>query len=236
PLFGALRHRPRAAGDLRALSVRPRDAHLCGCGARVPLTRRLCPSCRSPLVRDARGALSLWTLGALRPGITRSMETALSRALSLPVVVQPAGVDERPSARPARDGWRGRSANVFLSQIDRRARRGAVASLGLTEFNLTPRRDWNFVFGLAYLSRPACVVSLHALDADRPTRRRLVSRAVKIALHELGHTFGLDHHGYDDGVDCLMIGDAAVDSVETVDARGRSFCDDCATVVARRAR
>ena len=65
-------------------------------------------------------------------------------------------------------------------------------------------------------------------------KRLSVTRAVKIALHEIGHTFGLDHHSYEDGVDCLMIGDAEVDSVETVDSRGGRFCADCAAVVARR--
>ncbi len=182
---------------------------------------------------DARGAVSLWTLGPMRAGFVRSLSTAVTRALGVPVVVQPAAVDARPSVRSAA-GWRGRSANVFLAQVERRKLAGAVASLGITEDNITPRRDWNFVFGLAYLARPACVLSLHMLDADCPSRRRLVTRAAKIALHEIGHTFGLDHHSYEEGVDCLMIGDADVDSVETIDARGGRFCADCAAVVARR--
>ncbi len=183
---------------------------------------------------DARGAVSLWTLGPMRAGFVRSLSAAAARALGVPVVAQPAALDARPSARRADEGWRGRSANVFLAQVERRKMAGAVASLGITEGNITPRRDWNFVFGLAYLARPACVLSLHTLDADRPSRRRLVTRAAKIALHEIGHTFGLDHHSYEEGIDCLMIGDAEVDSVETVDARGGRFCADCAAVVARR--
>jgi archaemetzincin len=52
--------------------------------------------------------------------------------------------------------------------------------------------DLNFVFGIAQPSGKACVISLFRLhpDADED---RFRGRALKEAMHELGHTFGLGH-------------------------------------------
>jgi archaemetzincin len=52
--------------------------------------------------------------------------------------------------------------------------------------------DLNFVFGMAQSSGEACIISLFRLhrDADEERFRR---RALKEAMHELGHTFGLGH-------------------------------------------
>jgi predicted Zn-dependent protease len=52
--------------------------------------------------------------------------------------------------------------------------------------------DLNFVFGVAQPSGEACVISLFRLylDADKEHFR---GRALKEAMHELGHTFGLGH-------------------------------------------
>jgi archaemetzincin len=59
--------------------------------------------------------------------------------------------------------------------------------------------DFTFLFGLSYLSRRSALVSVARLGAERITsthiapHSRLVRRASKIAIHELGHGFGLDH-------------------------------------------
>jgi archaemetzincin len=52
--------------------------------------------------------------------------------------------------------------------------------------------DLNFVFGIAQPNGEACVISLSRLylDADE---ERFRGRALKEAMHELGHTFGLGH-------------------------------------------
>ncbi len=63
--------------------------------------------------------------------------------------------------------------------------------LAVTDVDLYAR-DLNFVFGVAQPSGEACVVSLFRLHLDAD-KERFRGRALKEAMHELGHTFGLGH-------------------------------------------
>jgi hypothetical protein len=42
------------------------------------------------------------------------------------------------------------------------------------------------------------------MSSDNPATPLLVKRAATIAIHEIGHNCGLDHHGYDEGIACVM--------------------------------
>lgn len=202
-----------------------RDTHVCEhCELHVPLASRTCPECQQPLVLESRGAIVVWRLGDVRDGVLGPLAKGLREAFGRDVVIQPTFLDERPSLRP---GWRGRSATVLLGQVLRRHRPGTWANLAVTEDNIVPSSDYNFLFGYAYMGLPAAVVSLHELCSDRPTGQVLARRALQIGVHELGHTRGLDHHGYEEPVDCVMVGDEAVDSRETIDAGTPRFCDAC---------
>jgi predicted Zn-dependent protease len=161
------------------------------------------------------------------------MVRVISDSFGLPVVVQPGFLDPRPSLRA---GWNGISANTFLNQIDRRHRRGTVFSLGLTEENIVPGAHWNYLFGYAYLGLPSCVVSLHEMSSDDPPVSLLVRRAAAVAIHEIGHNCGLDHHGYDEGIACVMTADTDKDCLERLDEGTHRFCRDCRQVVEHRLR
>ncbi len=79
----------------------------------------------------------------------------------------------------------------------------------------------NFVFGVAQPSGAACVVSFFRLylDADEA---RFRGRALKEAMHELGHTFGLSHCA-DPG--CVMW---FSNTLEETDRKGPAYCPRCA--------
>lgn len=201
------------------------------CGQRNRIEETNCTYCQQSLQLPAEGAIEIWRLGTIREGFIGILAKALSDALDVPCVVQPAFIDERPSLRPK---WNGVSANVFLRQTLSRHRKGSIAALGITEKNIVPSARYNFLFGYAYLGLPAATASIHPLDLDKPDERLLAERLAKIALHELGHSFGLDHHAYDDDVDCLMVGDEAVDCTAEVDSGKLRFCEKCDRVIRRK--
>src|SRR5881409_4129461 len=65
------------------------------------------------------------------------------------------------------------------------------------------------------------VVSLSQFGGDGEDK--LVERAVKTAVHELGHTLGLGHH--DENPQCVMF---FSERLADTDRKGRDFCPECA--------
>ena len=83
----------------------------------------------------------------------------------------------------------------------------------------------NFVFGEADISSGVAIISLHRLRQERyglPKDERLFQdRAIKEAVHELGHTFYLSHCK---DVKCVM---HFSNSLADTDIKGASFCHKC---------
>lgn len=69
-------------------------------------------------------------------------------------------------------------------------------ALGLTTVDISttkgPHADWG-VFGLGFMPGRACVISSHRLRRGAKDRDHVAFRVANTALHEVGHTFGLDH-------------------------------------------
>jgi archaemetzincin len=80
--------------------------------------------------------------------------------------------------------------------------------------------DLNFVFGMAQPSGKACVISLFRLHRDAD-EERFRGRALKEAMHELGHTFGLGHCA-DPG--CVMW---FSNTLEETDRKAAAYCPRC---------
>jgi archaemetzincin len=81
--------------------------------------------------------------------------------------------------------------------------------------------DWG-IFGLGSLGGRACVISLYRLGRGPHGAELLEGRLQKVAVHELGHTYGLPHCP---ARGCVM--EDAAGRIATVDQGGIAFCQAC---------
>lgn len=96
--------------------------------------------------------------------------------------------------------------------------------LGVVDVDLyTP--GLNFVFGQATMGGPAALISLTRLQQRfyglLNDQDLFLERAIKEAVHELGHTYGLGHCS---NRRCVM---AFSNSLADTDYKGRAFCPHC---------
>jgi archaemetzincin len=78
--------------------------------------------------------------------------------------------------------------------------------------------DWG-VFGLGYLPGVSCVISSFRLNAESDL---FINRICKVAIHEVGHNFGLPHCPMPN---CVMRD--AVEKLATIDAAPDFICPQC---------
>ena len=101
----------------------------------------------------------------------------------------------------------------------------ALRVLAVTEEDLSIPM-LTFVYGQAQLSGRIALMSLARLRQEfygmTPQPALLITRAMKEALHELGHTFGLRHCPRPS---CLM---ALANDIQHVDGKENDFCGGCA--------
>lgn len=96
----------------------------------------------------------------------------------------------------------------------------------LTQVDLYPDPDWNFVFGQASLRERVGVYSFARYhpsfhgEAAAPdeTRALVLRRSLKVMVHELGHMFGIEHCVF---FQCVLAGS---NSLEETDRRPLHLC------------
>ena len=148
--------------------------------------------------------LVIQLLGALtsaQRGILDDVRDVVAASFCLPVETRaPLALDTLPK-RAWRDlaerGQRQYHTRFLLDELLAPRREPGVAALiGLTAVDLYPNPRWSFVFGSASLTERIGVWSIHrfgdpasGIDAYQLCLRR----AAKVAVHELGHIFGLRH-------------------------------------------
>ncbi|KAF2327374.1 reprolysin-like metallopeptidase [Flavobacterium daemonense] len=69
---------------------------------------------------------------------------------------------------------------------------GGIALMAITEKDLYPKPEWNYVFGLASYQDRIAVSSIYRMQKDADFTLAL-DRLLKICSHEIGHMFGLHH-------------------------------------------
>ncbi len=125
-----------------------------------------------------------------------------------------------PLRREWHDGARGQyRADPFLDAVDTDPGHRVLAVTDVDVY----AEPYRFVFGQARIYERPALISLLRLRSPDSARYR--ERIAKEAVHELGHTFGLDHCT---NRECLM---SFSNSVDEVDRKSRSFCRRCQATV-----
>lgn len=105
-----------------------------------------------------------------------------------------------------------------------------AALLCLTSYDLFPEDTWNFVFGQASLEKRVGVWSLSRLGKEengKPASEDvLLSRTLKIAMHETGHMFSMRHCTK---YECLMSG---TNHLGESDRYPMDTCPECTAKIA----
>lgn len=96
--------------------------------------------------------------------------------------------------------------------------------LGVTEADIYAP-GMNFIFGEAQCPGRAAIISLFRLRpefyGDEPNEKLFIERAIKEAVHEIGHTFGLRHCG---NPLCVMHFSL---HIYMTDRKRSEFCENC---------
>jgi len=158
------------------------------------------------------GTLPPPLLGFLQEGLTRELGAEVRFAKNLPLPVAcPEGRTQYPG-------------EPFLTALAATRTPGAEVILGVANVDLSVP-GLNFVFGLADPRSRCAVISLARLYPEfygQPRHPQLFKeRALKEAVHEIGHILGLGHC-HDPA--CIMF---FSNSLADTDRKGPGFCAQC---------
>lgn len=165
-------------------------------------------------------SLSIVPFGQIQKEVLDYLQTELTRRLGLDVHISKA----QPIPQSAFDQRRNQyHATKILGMLKKINANGELA-LGVVDIDLYVP-ELNFVFGEADVAGNVCVISLVRLRQEYyelPKNENLfLERALKEAIHEIGHTYGLRHCK---DPRCIM---HFSNSLRDTDIKGPDFCPDC---------
>ena len=161
-------------------------------------------------------------LGDVDPTLVRAAAERIGETFAARVVVLPDRRLPESAFYSPRNRYRGER---LLRWLEEGKPSGVSKILGLMSRDLSVTKgqvyDWG-VMGVAGLSRPAGVVSVHRLRGHHASPSLVDRRVQQVAVHELGHTFGLHHCP---SPRCIM--NDAKGGFRAVDRSSGEFCPDC---------
>lgn len=153
------------------------------------------PAAREPEAPETRGEVVLVPLGSFPDDLLDEVERRLVEEFSVSVRRHAAVPLPRSAYYPPRKRYR---ADKLLDHLHTVEPDPDARVLGLTTVDISTTkgkyRDWG-IFGLGELPGRSSVISMYRLRRKARDRDHLKFRVGTTAVHEIGHTFGLDHCG-----------------------------------------
>ena len=135
------------------------------------------------------------------------------------------GLDKIPEAAQRKNpllGQRQLLTTYILDQLLKPERPvDAVAVLAISNVDLWPGKNWNFVFGQASLVDRVGVWSIARMCDPMKEAQLFMRRVLQVAVHETGHIFGIKHCI---AYECCMNG---ANHQDESDAAPLVFCAEC---------
>ncbi len=158
--------------------------------------------------------------------VIKTLQQFMAIIFGLEVKFLPAvGLDKIPAAAQRTNPFLGQRqllTTYILDQLLKPLRPAeAVAVLAITNVDLWPGKDWNFVFGQASLVERVGVWSTARMGDPIKEAQIFMRRVLQVAVHETGHIFGMKHCI---AYECCMNG---ANHQEESDAAPLVFCAEC---------
>lgn len=140
-------------------------------------------------------------------------------------IMEPVGLDSIPQkARRVHPKWGMRQIHteyILDVVLAPRVPEDAFATIAFTTSDLYPEDGWNYVFGIASLIERVGVWSLYRNGDPRTEFKTVLTRTLKLATHETGHMFTIQHCI---AYNCNMCG---CNNMSESDRRPLYMCPEC---------
>ncbi len=165
--------------------------------------------------------VTLKPLGDVADEVMDELKEKIKLVFNCPVGIKP----EFSDLAHAYDAQRGQyHASKLIASLSTSRRERDESVVGITEVDLYAPR-LNFVFGEADIVHKVVIISLCRLRQEYyglpPDRTLFIQRATKEIVHELGHTFSLEHCP---NLKCVM---HFSNCLADTDWKETSFCSKC---------
>jgi archaemetzincin len=164
--------------------------------------------------------IDLVPLGNMYHGILQELKGGLETVFGCPVQIEDAIPIPNQAFEPARNQY----LSDALIKTLRQYKNESTHLLGITEVNIYTH-GLNFLFGQADSEARVALISLSQLRGENyglpADNKLLVERALKEAVHEIGHTMGLGHCR--DGSCVMHYSNSLIDT----DVKNCHFCSRC---------
>lgn len=171
------------------------------------------------------GDVDAEVLDFVMAGVAREIEAEVTPAGTVPIPPETYDAERRQySSSRVLERLSGKARRLGLGCPDGEAVAPGTVLLAVTSVDLYVP-ELNFVFGEALPAERACIISLARLGTSRegkPVPREVMNeRALKEAVHEIGHLLGLGHCSRRD---CVMF---FSNSILDTDRKGHELCAAC---------